>query len=182
MAKITHCNVGEVVSKSSSGFTLIELLIVISIVAILGSVAIPSYQTSIANTRMNAELERLAMDMSYARSEAIKRGVSVAICPTAGCVAASNWDQGWTVFVDPAGDLSGVVKPTNILRQEIAFVSKDTLVNPDSSLGGGISFDRIGYTKASGKLILAESTNTISLRRCLKFSTSSLARLKGEAC
>jgi len=33
----------------------------------------------------------------------------VAICPTAGCVAASNWDQGWTVFVDPAGDLSGPV-------------------------------------------------------------------------
>jgi type IV fimbrial biogenesis protein FimT len=164
--------------KFATGFTLIELLTVISIVAIVGAIAIPSYQSSIANNRVSAELDRVAMDVSYARSEAVKRGITVAICPSSGCAASGRWDTGWTVFVDPSNDLSGMA---NILKQENGFSGTDTLV-PDASLGGGISFDRNGYTRASGKLILAESTNTASLRRCLNFGTGSWTRLVGTAC
>lgn len=163
----------------ATGFTLIELLTVISIVAILGAIAIPSYQSSIASNRVSAELDRVAMDVSYARSEAVKRGITVAICASSGCNASSHWDTGWTVFVDPNNDLSGMA--TGTIKQENGFSGTDTLV-PDASLGGGISFDRNGYTRASGKLILAESTNTASLRRCLNFSTGSWTRLVGTAC
>lgn len=166
--------------KFASGFTLVELVIVISIVAILGAVAIPSYQSSIANTRMSAEMDKVAMDISFARSEAIKRGNNVAICPTAGCSADNSWDQGWSVFVDPAGDLNGIEESDNILRQEIAFSSKDTLGNTD--LDDGISFDRNGYTKANGKLVLTESTENDSLLRCLIFGTGSWTRQVGAAC
>lgn len=167
--------------RFASGFTLIELMVTLSIVVIIGLVAVPSYQSSIANNRVSAEVDRVAMDFSFARSEAVKRGVNVAICPTAGCVASSNWDQGWVVFVDASGDLSGINTAANIIKQESAFKGSDTLV-PDSSLGKGISFDRSGYTKASGKLILAESTKTTSLRRCVSFSTGSWTRPVGASC
>jgi len=167
--------------RFASGFTLIELMVTLSIVAIIGLVAVPSYQSSIANNRVSAEVDRVAMDFSFARSEAVKRGVNVAVCPAAGCVTSSNWDQGWVVFVDADGDLSGINTATNIIKQENAFKGGDTLV-PDSSLGAGISFDRSGYTKASGKLILEESTKTTSLRRCVSFSTGSWTRSVGASC
>lgn len=169
--------------KLISGFTLIELMVVIALVAILGAIAIPSYQSSIANNRVSAEVDRIAMDMSYARSEAIKRGVAVSVCPSTGCVTSSNWDQGWMVFQDDAGDFSNfsATVTTNLIKQETAFSGKDTLV-PDASLGGGISFDRNGYTKASGKLIVADSTGTTSFRRCIKFTAGSWTRLVGAAC
>jgi type IV fimbrial biogenesis protein FimT len=170
--------------KLANGFTLIELIVVVSIVAILGAIAIPSYQSSIANNRVSAELDRIAMDVSFARSEAVKRGTTVALCPTAGCVAGAHWEAGWVVFVDPdpINPLNGITTPANIIKQETAFSSTDTLVNADSSLGAGISFDRNGYTRASGKLILTESTNTVSLRRCLNFGTGSWTRPVGAAC
>lgn len=171
--------------KSESGFTLIELMVVIALVAILGAIAIPSYQSSIANNRVSAEVDRVAMDMSYARSEAVKRGIPVSVCPSTGCAASSNWDQGWIVFQDDNGDLSGFGTATTangkLLKQESPFSGKDTLV-PETSLGQGVTFDRNGYTKASGKLILADSTGTTSFRRCIKFATGSWTRLVGAAC
>lgn len=167
--------------KHDDGYTLIELLIVISIVAILGAVAIPSYQFSIVGNRVSAQFDRLAMDMSYARSEAIKRGATVAICPKAGCVESSNWGQGWVVFLDPDNDFKGSTTESNVLKKENAFTGTDTLI-PDASLGKGVSFNRNGYTYGSGKLTLKDSTDHVKARRCLVFSTGFWKRQIGEAC
>lgn len=55
-----------------AGFTLIEVLVVAALIAILAAVAVPSYQSQVAQARrstMQAELVRLAQSMERIYSE-----------------------------------------------------------------------------------------------------------------
>lgn len=90
--------------KKNHGFTLVELMITLAVVAILISLAAPSFQLAIQNNRLTTQVNNLVTALSLARSEAIKRGATVTVCKSNGgaaCTAAGNWDQGWVVFTDP---------------------------------------------------------------------------------
>jgi len=80
------------------GFTLIELLVVVAIAAILLTVGVPSYLTTISGYRVANETNALVGDLQYARSEAIKQGVTVSMCIStdgATCSASTNhWEAG----------------------------------------------------------------------------------------
>ncbi|WP_444920977.1 GspH/FimT family pseudopilin [Microbulbifer sp. CnH-101-G] len=89
------------------GFTLVELMVTLMVMAILVSIAMPSFTNSINNNRSIALSEEFIGALSYARSEAVKRGAAVSICAStdgASCTAADTWSQGWIVFVDVAVD------------------------------------------------------------------------------
>jgi type IV fimbrial biogenesis protein FimT len=114
------------------GFTIIELMITIVIVAILIMVAAPSLRDLILNARMTGLANNVMTDLAIARSEAVKRRASTAICPTntaaqcsappyAGCACANvAWNQGWIIFQDSNGD--GVVDATTIATDMIKYV------------------------------------------------------------
>lgn len=88
------------------GFTLIELLITVAIVAILGGVAVPSMMSTVQNNRSTVLANELISAINFARSEAIKRGLQVNMCPrnTAGDACAADWSSGWLVQM-PGGDV-----------------------------------------------------------------------------
>jgi len=92
--------------KTHSGFTLVELVIVITIAAILTVMAAPSFRSMIQNNRATTQANELLGSLNLARSEAIRRGVSVSLCARAGnaCSGAASWVTGWLMFVDPNGD------------------------------------------------------------------------------
>ena len=81
--------------KLQSAFTVIELMMVVSILIILLAVAIPSFTASVVNNRLTTIANELVASLSYARSEAIRRGQHVAVRKT-----GTNWENGWQVFVD----------------------------------------------------------------------------------
>ncbi len=80
------------------GFTLIELIIVLAIVAILVVIGVPSMNEMIVNQKVRGTANDLLMDLSYARSEAIKRNANVELVR-----AGADWTGGWSVRIVTGG-------------------------------------------------------------------------------
>lgn len=114
----------------SAGFTLIELIVTLAIVAILVTLAAPSFRDITINNRIEAASAGLAADLTFARSEAVRRGVPVVVCPTdaaaAGC-AGSSWNAPRLVFVDMEDDPLTLDAADVLLRLGEAPSSQDML-------------------------------------------------------
>lgn len=77
------------------GFTLIESMIAVSVLAILFSLALPSFSNAITNSRLTSQANLLVSAINQARSEAIRRGQHVVVRKI-----NAEWESGWRVFVD----------------------------------------------------------------------------------
>jgi type IV fimbrial biogenesis protein FimT len=77
----------------AKGFTLVELMVTLAIVAILASVAVPSFQDMVNNNRLTSQANEFITALNYSRSEAVKRGTSITLTAN----TSGNWDDGWTI-------------------------------------------------------------------------------------
>lgn len=89
--------------KKNHGFTLIELLITLTVVAILATVAVPSFMALIQNNRITTQTNDLVTALNIARSEAIKRNGAVTVCSSTGTACGGGWANGWLVMVGTTG-------------------------------------------------------------------------------
>lgn len=96
---------------ASAGFTLQELLVVMAITGIVAAMAAPSFRDFVVQRSITAQITDLTSAMRLARSEAIKRGREVSMCPTSnpnaakpGCDLRSNdWAKGYIIFIGSTG-------------------------------------------------------------------------------
>ena len=91
--------------RAAAGFTMFELVMVMSIVAIIAAIGLPSFKYVTASNRISTEINGLLMDMRFARSEAVKQGLPVTVCistnGTTCATSGSDWSVGWMIFSDP---------------------------------------------------------------------------------
>lgn len=141
----------------SAGYTLMEMLIVMSIIAVLTAIAIPSFKYVTDSGRISGELNGLVGDLQYARNEAGKEGQTITVCPSVSpyvqCATSVTWNTGWIVFADINNDQK-VDGNDNILRKQTAFTGGDTLT-ADNALQS-ITFNREGFAKTG-------TTNTVTM-------------------
>lgn len=91
------------------GFTLVELMITLAIAGILMTVGIPSFNSTISSTRLTGYANEFVTALNLARSEAVKRGISVTVRKVdnksfTNRDAGANWEDGWDVFTDTDSD------------------------------------------------------------------------------
>ncbi|MEK9534537.1 MAG: prepilin-type N-terminal cleavage/methylation domain-containing protein, partial [Halieaceae bacterium] len=63
------------------GFTLIECLVALSVLAVILSIGLPSFQSQIAERRAKAGAHQLYAAMQFARSAAQRHQADVVLCP-----------------------------------------------------------------------------------------------------
>lgn len=129
----------------ATGFTLLELMIAIGIVGILLGLAVPSFTDIMRRNQITAQTNSLVSSLALARSEAIKRGVSITICPRTGstCTGSTNWSAGWQVIDDRNGD--GDVDDEDTLLQVSPTAPQGIVVTGDAST---LVFQRTGEAAA----------------------------------
>ena len=93
------------ITMRAGGFTLIELMITISIVAVIAMIGIPAMGDFILNNRIRSQSGNLMLQLTHARSEAMRTASRVTICPgtSGGCADITSeweWENGWVAFID----------------------------------------------------------------------------------
>jgi len=121
----------------SQGFTLIELMVGLAVMALLMMVAVPSFQSTIASSRVTTVTNDLVGALAVARTEAIRRGVRVTVCASddgASCAttATDDWGPGWVVFTD-------VNRNAAINTDSDPATVDDVILATSSAIPGGIS-------------------------------------------
>ncbi len=138
----------------SRGFTLMELMIVLTLAAIILALGAPSFSEFRRSNRMAGISNDFLVGLQIARSEAIKRQISVSLCPSenpesedAVCTAANNF-SGWIVFADPNNNCAR--EDTEVILQVGERI--DTGTNPATTTtsvsdGNCVSFAASGFTR-----------------------------------
>lgn len=90
--------------KFKLGFSLVELMVIIAVLAIIISIAVPSFTDTLRNNQVRTQANELVGLLNYARSEAIKRRTDVEI---EFDTAESNWSAKVVVGTDTLRELSG---------------------------------------------------------------------------
>jgi type IV fimbrial biogenesis protein FimU len=140
----------------SNGFTLLELLVAIAIFLVMVTLAVPAFTRSAQITRADTEIGDLRRVLNFARLEAINRGVTTRVRPTAG---GSVWTGELSVY-------DATSTPANVLRVVPAMSSGATL-----TLTSGVSaidFNNLGglsspSTAVAISYVLGRQNRTLSL-------------------
>lgn len=138
-------------SKRLSGFTLIEVLVVIALLGIVTALAAPGFASLVQSNRVQAAAGELQRALYYARSEAMSRGVNVAlIAPNA---------NGWAGVVVISTVSTPVMPNEEVLRQYSLGLGAANILASASVGGSGLT--RLTF-RPNGSLML-ESSATVRI-------------------
>lgn len=141
------------------GFTVVELMIVVAIAAILATVAAPNFAEFMNQQRVRNAATDLVMDLSLARSEAVKRGANVTVSPV------GSWAEGWEV---KAG--ADVISKRASTAGTLSISGSDATFNPQGRALASVSYELTAYG-------LEGDSN-----RCVTLAASGSASVKKGGC
>lgn len=142
----------------TKGFTLIELLVALAVFVILITMAVPAFTRSVQGSKADTEVGDLQRALNYARLEAINRGITTRLRPSAG---GTVWTGELSVY-----DSTGT--PANVLRVVPAMSSGATLTLPSGVTA--LDFNNLGGLAAPSTAVAISyvlGTQSRTLNVCL---------------
>ena len=149
-------------THATRGFTIAEVLIVMTVLAVMMAVGLPSFTDFVRTQKVKTASFDLFSSLVFARSEAITRNSSVKVEPI-----SNDWANGWTIK-----DSSG-----NVLKT-LGGVSNMVIDGPLS-----VEFRGSGRLNAASmpSFQLAAAGTTV-MKRCIKVDLSGRPNSKADAC
>ncbi|MGE8319435.1 MAG: GspH/FimT family pseudopilin [Comamonas sp.] len=145
------------------GFTLIELMATIAVLAIILTLAAPSFRQLLEAQRIRATAFDVVSDLILARSEALKRGATTTLAPAAG-----GWASGWSLTVG-----TEEISKKNQVGGGVSFATAP----------GSISFNGSGRVSSSASVVRFElRTSDASRQRCISLDPSGRPKSTTSAC
>jgi len=141
------------------GFTLIEALMVIVLIGVLLALAAPSFRNYMASQRVKTASFDLYATLIFARSEAIKRRVTVTVAANGG-----NWATGWTVT---AAGVTPALRTQDALAGVTTSGAASVVYRLDGRLTGGANI---------GVLIRPETADATIPNRCIRVDLTGLPK------
>lgn len=139
---------------SQRGFTLGEVLTTLGVLGVSLSLVVPSFERVTQSNLRATTINELVATLHVARSEALARNATIAICPSADgqTCARVAWEAGWIRFVDSNGNyraddgeavlggapaIAGLEIRTKTFATAFAYGPTGRVSSPDASPGGG---------------------------------------------
>lgn len=134
------------------GFTLVELAITLVVLAVLVTLAAPSFTNMTQRNRLTAAANEVSAILQVARMDAISRGQAVTVCPSpdgSTCGISEGWSR-LIVFVDP--DRTAAVVDKDDFLRELWIDGAGLSVDASSNVAAGpwIRFSADGLVRMSG--------------------------------
>ena len=160
------------------GFTLVEVLVTLAVASVLFATAVPSMQDFITRNHMSTEVNNFIASLYVARSEAVKRVQTVAVCPAnsdfTDCIDSTDWQGGWMVFLDANQDGKLTNGSDEILQRYPALPSRFA-VNGNQSL---FAYDSSGQLYNPGSNGTYTFCDTGSVAKTRKITVSREGRVR----
>lgn len=135
------------------GFTLVEMMVVLVILGVILTVALPGFSNLTLAIRLTNYANEMVSAVYLARGEAIKRNTDVRLCATADsttCATSGGWAQGWIVM-DP-NDV--------VIQEQPALENGFSLVETGSGVHT-LTFDSAGYVDTASTFKLCRQTPSV---------------------
>lgn len=139
--------------KAQSGFTLIEIMVVVALIAILASLAVPSWTQLLVRNSVRASVNDFSLSLQFARSQAVLLNSPVTLCPSsdgANCTA-TDYAAGWIVRVGPAANSVGQRILQDVLQRDRVTITASHagaqfIFLPNGSPGNGFAGSTVAIT------------------------------------
>jgi type IV fimbrial biogenesis protein FimT len=145
-----------------AGFTLLELMTTLGISALLLAIAVPAFRNMTVGSQLTSQVNDLVSALNVARSEAIKRNVTISFCRTnqATATACSTSTGDWANWI-VATSTGTVIRRGTVADYGGTIVVQSTL-DTDT-----VTFSSDGLARTAGSLVTS---------RVIKVSTTKLSR------
>ncbi|MBC7573164.1 MAG: GspH/FimT family pseudopilin [Herminiimonas sp.] len=165
------CSMRNIYFRHINGITMVESMVVLAITGILTMIATPSFVGTTQRFRVLGETNLLLTSMTFARSEAIKRGIPVTMCASSdgtSCLGTATWQTGWIVFTDVGADrtVGMLLKVTPALKNSDSIAADNAVAS--------VTFGHDGFTTGQNVGVVTFAIHTTpansSATRCVAVS------------
>ena len=149
------------VDTNQRGVTLLELMVVVAIIAILASIAIPSFVSSIEQARLRLVVETIVTDLRQTQRDVLAAGATGAA--TISFTTGNQWSIGKDLGADGTNELTrsyaefaaGIELSTTFSPAEISISQAKLRHFADLNSGN------IAFCNSVGKVTISHSTTGI---------------------